>query len=241
MKTVTLDNTVGELVRLNPRTARAFKDLGIDFCCGGKKSLREVCNSKSLEPDELLEAIRRSVECDPRAVREVDCSPMGLSQLADHIVSTHHAYLENELPRLGEMVEQVARVHGEEHEELTELREVFLAFEDEIRQHMLKEEEVLFPALGHLEASDAPVAFPFGSVSNPIQAMLHEHDSAGDALKRMRKLTNGFTPPPQACDTWRAVLEGLRDLEEDLHWHIHKENNILFPLAVEIEKTLSLT
>ena len=240
MNDVHSESTVGSIVRDNPKTGRVFERFGIDFCCGGKRSLEEAVASASLDLDEVLEALRSAMADSARTSRERDCTRLSMEELVDHIVSTHHAYLGEELPRVGGMVEKVASVHGESHAELLELRDVYRAFAEELREHAQKEEQILFPAIREIERSEGAARFPFGSISNPIGAMEHEHDSAGGALKRMRELTDGFTPPAEACNTWLAMLEGLRDIEDDLHWHVHKENNVLFPLAVEAERDVAI-
>ena len=158
---------------------------------------------------------------------QVDADSMTLSKLCDHIEATHHAYLRKELPRLDKMTEKVARVHGEKEPELRELRAVFLEFQAELMPHMMKEEQILFPAIAEMSAGRTePMA-----LDDPIASMLREHDEAGAALARLRELSHGFQPPSDACNTYRALFAGLRDLEEDLHRHIHLENAALFPWA----------
>jgi regulator of cell morphogenesis and NO signaling len=158
-----------------------------------------------------------------------------LTELCDHIEQTHHEYLRAELPRLTAIIAKVADVHSQAHTELRELNEAFAALRAELQPHMQKEEQVLFPAIRQLEAADGEASFPFGSVANPIRMMEHEHDNAGDGLSRIRKITNDFAVPADACNTYLAMLDGLRELETDLHQHIHKENNILFPRSLELE------
>jgi regulator of cell morphogenesis and NO signaling len=161
-----------------------------------------------------------------------------MTELADHIEQTHHAYLREELPRLTGLVGKIREVHGERHPKLVEVQRVFLGLRDELMMHMMKEEQVLFPMIRQMEASDNEPSFDCGSVDNPIRVMEHEHDNAGNALARLNELTGGYLPPADACNTYRATLSGLQELELDLHLHIHKENNILFPRASEREKLL---
>lgn len=237
MTAVNTDVTVGQLVIDRPSRSRVFERLGIDFCCGGKKTLRQACGDKGLDPREVLKALA-SEESNAGQGQE-SVATLTLSQLCDHIMQTHHAYLREELPRLDAMVRKVAEVHGRLHPWMIELRSIFFAFRDELASHMMKEEQVLFPMIRHLEASSSRPTFHCGSISNPIRMMEHEHDHAGAALARMRVLTNGFSPPQGACNTFIAMLDGLAQLESDMHLHVHKENNLLFPRAEELYRRLA--
>ena len=168
----------------------------------------------------------------------VDYAAMAAGELADHVVETHHVYLRRELPRLADLIDKVAAAHGARHPELGDLRATFSGLREELELHLFKEERVLFPLIKQLEAARAPFPIHCGTVGNPIRVMTHEHDDAGSALERMRALTDGFQAPPDGCTTFRALYEGLAALEADLHRHIHKENNILFPKAVALEAAL---
>ncbi|MCC6487655.1 MAG: iron-sulfur cluster repair di-iron protein [Candidatus Hydrogenedentes bacterium] len=236
MTTISPEVTIGELVAERPSRSRIFEQLGIDYCCGGKKPLSEACAKKGLDPAMILERLEREAEALP------DTGPtpaeMTLSELAVHIESTHHLYLRNELPRLSKMAQRVAKVHGDKDQRLLLLSATFGVLAHELESHLAKEEHVLFPAIRALEAADKMLALPFGSVSNPIHCMEEEHDSAGAALERLRTLTDDYTPPEWACNTYRALLDGLRELELNMHQHVHKENNVLFPRAIEREKQL---
>jgi len=224
--------TVGEFVREQPARARIFEDFGIDYCCGGKTPLSEACAKRGLDVDVV---IRRLANVGSDALDSVDAGAMGLSELADHIVSTHHAYLRNELPRLDFMTEKVAGAHGDAEPRLHEIRRVFIACRAELDAHMLKEERVLFPMIRKLEQADGPVSFHCGSLANPIRMMEHEHDQAGDAMARFKELTDGYVPPEWACNTYRAMVDALAAFERDMHQHVHKENNVLFPSALRLE------
>lgn len=160
---------------------------------------------------------------------------MMLTELADHIEQTHHAYLRKELPRLEWMTEKVARVHGDKEPRLMKSREAFVALKAELEPHMMKEERILFPLIRQLEASADRSEFHCGSVADPIRQMEHEHNQAGDALAILNESTDGYTPPEWACNTYRAMLDSLAQLERDMHQHIHKENNVLFPKTLERE------
>ena len=165
----------------------------------------------------------------------VDAAAMSLTQLADHIVQTHHAYLRKELPRLGGMLEEVASAYGQRDTRLFHAGATFAAMSQELWSHMLKEEMCLFPMIRQLEASDRLPTFHVGSIADPIRQMELEHDGADSALERLRKLTDGFSPPRWACDTYREMLDAISYLERDMHVHIHKENDVLFPRALEME------
>jgi len=227
----TTERTVGEMVVENPSRARVFERFGIDYCCGGKIPLAEACTKQGADLAAVMQALSES-ETDTSSGDEKDWAQESMTSLVDHIVATHHAYLREEFPRLTQMTEKVARVHGERHAELPEVRDVFAAMRDELDQHMQKEEQVLFPMIKQLEAGNADAASHCGGIENPIRMMEHEHDSAGTALGRLRTLTDGYAPPADACNTYRVMLDSLAKLEADLHQHIHKENNILFPKAL---------
>ncbi len=235
MQTLDAQTTVGELVREVPSRARVFESMKIDYCCGGKIPLADACAKKKLDAAAVIEQLEK---CDPNRSREaiVDPDAMSLTELADHIESTHHAYLKDELPRLDIMTEKVARVHGDKDKRLFQMRDAFVALKAELEPHMMKEENVLFPLVRQLEASTEPQESHCASVSNPIRQMEHEHDLAGDALAILNASTDGYTPPEWACNTYRALLDSLAQLERDMHQHIHKENNVLFPKTLQLEQ-----
>ncbi|TWU33930.1 iron-sulfur cluster repair di-iron protein [Novipirellula artificiosorum] len=229
------DTAVGELVRQRPQRSRVFEQFGVDYCCGGKVSLRQACEKKNVNLDEVCENLKTCDQAPDRSEGLVDADLMTLTELANHIESTHHAYLKEEIPRLEWMTEKVARVHGEKDERLHALRKAFTAFRAEVEPHLMKEERILFPIVRQLEAADGPQEFHCGSVANPIRQMELEHDHAGDELATMHEATDGFVPPEWACNTYRALLSSLAELEQDMHQHIHKENNVLFPKAIQLE------
>jgi len=228
------EKTVGELVTERPARSRVFESFGIDYCCGGKRSLREACEKKGVPLDDVAARLEEA-DAVGSGDNGVDAGSLALDELVDHIIATHHAYLREELPRLTFMTGKVAKVHGEEDKRLVEVRDVFERMRAELESHMTKEEMVLFPAVKRLADATSRPQFPFGSLANPINAMEYEHDEAGDALAQLRTLTDGFMPPDWACNTYRAMLDGLHELEQDLHQHIHKENNVLFPRALKVE------
>ncbi|MFN8613083.1 MAG: iron-sulfur cluster repair di-iron protein [Vulcanimicrobiota bacterium] len=217
---------IGQLVAECPAAARLFERLGIDYCCGGRHTLREACLARGLDEEELLSELRGVLQ-EPC---EADLPGMDLAELTDYIVSLHHGYLRDTLPLLARQVERVAAVHGARRPELLEVRNLFQEFVSEMTDHMEKEEQILFPMIAGLAEGG-----PAFSLSRIIEVMEAEHDSAGQALAGMRRLTNGYVVPEGACTTYRAVLQGLAELEEATYIHVHAENHILFPRALAME------
>jgi regulator of cell morphogenesis and NO signaling len=235
---ITLHQTVGELASASLAAVRVFERHGIDYCCGGKRPLEEACRELGLAPEQVQSEIDRAMAA-PEG-QGTDWSAAPLPQLVRHILATHHEYLKLELPRLGQRLEKVMKIYGEKDAEtLAGLPGPFGALSAELDGHMHKEELLLFPAIERYEAavsSGSPLPpLPFGSIANPIRVMEREHDSAGNALRQMRDATRGYRVPEHACVTYRSLLDGLRELEADLHKHIHLENNILFPRAIALE------
>lgn len=220
-----LERTVGELVAERPGRSRIFQAANIDFCCQGSRTLREACQHKGIAAEPLVEQLEAEL-ADKQAPAQ-NPAELPPQELITHIVTTHHGYLRRELPRLHTMCERVAHVHGGHTPSLVEVFEVFRGMEDELNTHIMKEEQILFPAITALSRNES---IPM-SLDGPISCMMHEHEDAGAALARMRELTRGFQPPADACNTYRALFAGLAELEEDLHRHIHLENSVLFPVA----------
>ncbi len=229
----TAETTIGEIVAARPALARVFERLGIDYCCGGKQLLSQACTRHGLDLSTTLALLEAAGGAAQAGAPAVDAAGMTLTQLADHIEQTHHSYVKNELPRLEEMADRVARKHGGRDPRLAEVHATVCQLRDEMFSHMHKEEKILFPLVRALE-SGSPVDFHCGSIANPIRQMEAEHESAGEATARLRKLTDGFTPAIDACNTHRALLAGLAEFETDLHVHVHKENSILFPRALAL-------
>lgn len=234
MTTFQVHDTVGEIVARQPELSRAFEEAGIDYCCGGKKTLDEACRKRGIDPQTFLGTLAKSASAGENPI--IDAATLSLAALADHIEQTHHAYLRAELPRLNAMTQKVASVHGENEPRLWQVRETFVALFEEMFSHMMKEERILFPMVRKIEASSTVPAFHCGSIAHPIHQMEAEHEQAGSALERLRELTDGYTPPDWACNTYRAMLEALARLERDMHQHVHKENNVLFPRALVMER-----
>ncbi|MCH7892641.1 MAG: iron-sulfur cluster repair di-iron protein [Gemmatimonadetes bacterium] len=227
--------TVGQMVVERPQRSRVFDRLHIDYCCGGKRTLEEACAKRGLDLKAVLaelEAFDAEAETQPDAVRPANLT---MTELADDIERTHHAYLREELPRLAGLVKKVSAVHGQAHPWLTGLTSVYAELVAELEPHMLKEEQILFPMIRELDQAATAPSFHCGSVGNPIKMMEMEHQNAGAALDRIREMTTDYEIPEGACNSFRAMLSGLEHLEADLHLHIHKENEILFPKASEME------
>ncbi len=233
--------TVGGLVAAKPGRSRIFEQLGIDYCCGGKVALAVACDKKGLDTNTVIQMLAAFDSLGAAPAEAVDPAGMTLAALADHIEQTHHAYLKTELPRLDFITEKVSRVHGDHDPRLAEMRTAFVGLSQEMLSHMQKEEHILFPMIRRLEQSRNASILHCGTLANPIHQMESEHDSAGGAMARMRELTDNFTPPAWACNTYRAMLDALAQLERDLHQHVHKENNVLFPRALEFEQSLAPT
>jgi regulator of cell morphogenesis and NO signaling len=233
-QTEVMTKTVGEMAKENPSSVRVFEKYGIDYCCRGKVSLSEACEARGIASAELQAEL--DLAATPKTGAERDWSGTPLALLIDHIVGTHHVYLKSELPRLRQLLGKVRDAHGESLEPLVR---IFDALHAELDAHLAKEEMVLFPLIKGMETAQqagrrAPTSH-CGSVNNPIAVMEHEHDNAGRALEALRQATCNYTLPADACNSYRALYFGLRELEADLHQHIHLENNILFPRAAELE------
>jgi regulator of cell morphogenesis and NO signaling len=233
--------TVRDIALESPASIRVFEAFGIDYCCGGRKPLSEACAAKNLSVDEVIEALASAGPATERGTE--DWTTQSLGALAAHIVNTHHAYVRRELPRLTELAEKVVRRHGETKPELPVIQSKLAELGEELLQHCAKEEVVLFPYVAKFEQAIADgTSKPhgcFGTVASPIAMMTQEHDAAGALLAQMRELSSNFTPPVGACPTFHAFYSGLHEFEQDLHQHIHLENNILFPRAIALEASQS--
>lgn len=232
--------TVGELVARDSRTAAVFDEFGIDFCCRGQLSLADACRAAAVDPAEIgraLEAMDAMPPADNQADNDVMRWPA--ARLIDHIVDTHHAYVRSALPVISARLATLVAVHGSRHPELYGIAAAFEEVSRDMIQHMKKEECVLFPYIRELAAgSDAPYASPFGTVENPIRMMRREHQQAGDELRLIRLLANDYLAPADGCATYRVTFAELAEFERDLHRHVHLENNVLFPKAIELERRL---
>ena len=231
--------TVREIALEQPTAVRVFEQFGIDYCCGGRKPLAEACAARNLEIDSVLAALE---EAEKKPGIEIEnWADKSLESLSSHIVAKHHAYVKRELPRLAQLAEKVVNRHGSTKPELLEIANALMQLDEELTEHLAKEEAILFPYISALEQSvSLGAARPnncFGAVANPIAMMTQEHDAAGSLLSEIRRLSGDFTTPEDACPTFHAFYDGLREFEQDLHQHIHLENNILFPRAIELENS----
>lgn len=239
MQELEIKRTVGQLVTDNYKAAEVFKKHKIDFCCGGKKSLDLVCAEQGLDYDTIvneLNDINQEGELPSQNFKRWDAA-----FLSDYIVQTHHRYVTDAIPLLLELTEKVARVHGAKHPELVSINYHFKALASELTSHLKKEEMVLFPYIKQMANAQNGISAPFGTVQNPINMMEHEHDDAGELIYRIRELSDDFTPPEGACNTYKVTFAKLKEFEQDLYQHIHLENNILFPKAIELEQSLAVS
>jgi len=236
MITLEPNKTVRDVVLENPEVSRVFEKVGIDYCCGGQRSLGDACASAGVTLEDLNKSLTLT---NISRVEKIDFRSVSLTELIDHILDTHHLFTRTELKRLRALMTKVCLKHGQNHLELAQLEALFDRLSAELEPHMMKEERVLFPYVRVMEAAvndQRSLAAPlFGTVANPIRMMMFEHDNAGYLLKQMRQLTHDYTPPTDACMSYRTLYQSLDALEKDLHQHIHLENNILFPRAVTME------
>lgn len=235
------DQEIGQFVAQDFRTAAVFSEYGIDFCCRGNRPLATVCEKNGLAIDEVLTKLDIAVSTQNNAAIDYKSWPLDL--LATYIEKTHHKYVQSKIPVLHQFLAKLCSVHGERHPELLEINSEFLKVSEELLQHMMKEEQILFPQIKKMVANldaNTPIERPaFGTVKNPITMMEHEHDNAGEVFRTIAKLTNNYTPPEDGCTTYQVAFSMLAEFEKDLHLHIHLENNILFPEALKLERKLT--
>jgi regulator of cell morphogenesis and NO signaling len=227
--------TVGEIVATDFRAAAVLERFGIDFCCGGRRALDEACRTASADPAEVVRALA-ALPSVPDA--DTDVTQWRLDRLVDHIVSTHHEYVRSSMPTIRRYLARLVEVHGARHPELARVAAYFDMVVGDLAQHLLKEEQVLFPYVRELAMTAAGgrhVPSPFGTVENPIRMMEREHREVADELRTIRELTHGYVAPDDGCATYAACMEELQRFELDLHRHVHLENNVLFPKAIALE------
>ncbi|HET8736532.1 MAG TPA: iron-sulfur cluster repair di-iron protein [Pricia sp.] len=231
------EKTIGQMVAEDYRTAQVFRNHKIDFCCKGNRSLQEVAEKQNLNMDVLVQELTK-VHQTPET-ENTDFKSWPLDLLADYIEKKHHRYVEERIPVLQQYLDKLCKVHGQHHPELYEIRKHFEISGGELAMHMKKEELVVFPWIRKMirtEQGQGTLGSPrFGTVKNPIQTMMQEHDNEGERFRQIARLSNDYTPPADACNTYRVAFSLLQEFEEDLHRHIHLENNILFPKAETLE------
>ena len=228
---------VGEIAAANPRAKRVLEEAGLDYCCGGEKSLHDACMRANVSPEEILKRLQEnSKQAGPD---EANWASASLSDLTQHIREKHHRYVREVIPRVRALLGRVKAKHGQNHPELAGIEELFFDLGQDMYSHMQKEEQILFPYIEALQSStggNGKLEPPFfQTVRNPVQMMMQEHDSAGEALLAMRKLSSAYQTPADGCESYRELYRSLAEFEGDMHTHVHLENNILFPRAVELE------
>lgn len=238
--------TVRELAVEIPNATRVFERLGIDYCCGGGKSLQDACTQAQVSVDEVLRTLEQGAVPDKSAGEEdSDLNQLALKELAEHIVNKHHAYVRQEVPRIQKLLAKVVAVHGKHHPELAVVQQHMGTVSAELTSHMRKEEMVLFPYIKGLEeaagAGRRVPRPPFGTIRNPVRMMELEHEAAGDVLEQISKASSDYTPPAEACFSYKTLYAALKEFAEDLHQHVHLENNILFPRAIALEEKSEFT
>jgi regulator of cell morphogenesis and NO signaling len=240
---MTLDSnkTVRELAVEVPSATRVFEKLGIDYCCGGGKKLNEACDQAKLAVNQVLRDLEQAEKArQERQESSTDWNSEPLADVIAHIVKKHHAYVLTEIASLSHLAEKVSSKHGPAHPETVKVNELFELLANELTMHLMKEEQILFPYIVRLEESSIEktpvIPSCFGTVQNPIQMMVMEHDNAGEVLRELRAVTSDYKFPEDACTSYRTLYTGLLEFEADLHQHIHLENNILFPRAIAMEK-----
>lgn len=234
------ETTVREYAATIPGATRLFEKYGIDYCCGGARPLADVCAERGIDATVVLDGLQGLAGEAGKSPDDRDFARFTMSELMNHIVSTHHEFTRYEMDRIEKLLVKVLAAHGDRHPEVLAIEKDFAALAAELRPHMVKEEQVLFPYIAQIElfasrGANAPAPM-FGTVQNPVRMMTVEHEMAGELLSHIRELAGGFVPPADACPTFTALYEALEGFEGDLHEHIHLENNLLFPRAVAMEK-----
>ena len=238
MVQIDVSMTLAEAVDAHPAMAREFERLGLDYCCGGQRTLAEACTLVGIDSDATVAELTAAAANGSTATA---WARMSADDLVDHLVATHHRYLWDEMPRVSALVDKIVSVHGARHPELGDVAACYAHIRADLEPHMLKEERVLFPMVRELAAASESPSFHCGSLRNPISVMLSEHDAVGDLLAKLRRLTNGYTPPADGCASYAACFSAMAEIEADTHLHIHKENNVLFPLVVRLEAERAVT
>lgn len=231
---------IGAMVAEDFRTAAVFKKYGIDFCCKGGRTIADACEKKNIDEQKIYEEIENLPKSGGA---NIDFTSWPLDLLADYVEKTHHRYVEEKTPVLQAFLDKLCKVHGDRHPELFEIRELFDESAKDLAAHMKKEELILFPFVRNMikaqQTGEALRQPHFGTVENPVNMMQHEHTVEGERFEKIATLTDGYTPPADACNTYKVAFAMLQDFENDLHTHIHLENNILFPKSIRLEKDFS--
>lgn len=232
--------TVGDVVVKYPGLRQSLEKLGIDYCCGGKRPLTEAAKAAGVEWSKVEKTLVAALAAPPQRADTTDWNTVSLTVLTDHILDKHHVFTKEQLPRLDDLLARLQRAHADHHGKMLKvIRQAYEPLRAELDDHLMKEEQILFPAIKDIDAfmtgkGKRPVVH-CGTIANPIAQMEAEHESAGNALVEIRQLTDDFTLPSDACQTFAAFYEGMEALEMDLHEHIHLENNILYPKSLKLE------
>jgi regulator of cell morphogenesis and NO signaling len=236
-----LNKTLAQIVTANHQAASVFEKYHLDFCCKGKRPLSQAISEKELQAEQVITELNEVISKPDQHTALLNY--ITLTQLCEYIVAVHHAYVRQSSEQIFSYLEKIASKHGDRHPELLKILKLFTEVKEEMREHMFKEENILFPRIQELEKhnlENSPLALPAsGYIEAPISVMEHEHDSAGNILDEIRELTNNYTPPADACTTYRVAFASLQGFEADLHQHVHLENNILFPRSIEMIKKLN--
>lgn len=230
-----LTKSLAKIVTENHKTANVFEKYQLDFCCKGKRTLQEACKENKINPVEVLSDLELAMLAAKNDAGDPDT--LSLNDLSNYIVDTHHSYVRNELPLIYGYLQKVASKHGERHPELYKIFELFAAVKEEMEMHMLKEEKILFPRIREVEKlinDSVTLHINNTFIAAPVSVMEQEHDHAGSLMAEIRELTKNYTPPTDACTTYKLSFEALKAFEQDLHQHVHLENNILFPKALKL-------
>lgn len=229
--------TIGQLVAHNYRTAAVFKKYNIDFCCNGNRTIEDAANQNNTNLTQLQKEIQLAMEAPQN--NAIDYASWPLDLLADYIEKKHHRYVSTQIPVLDEYLTKIVKVHGQHHPELLTIKQLFDQSAAELTHHMYKEENMLFPFIRKMVTEQGRHGASFGTVQNPIKMMMHEHDIEGERFRKISELSANYNPPADACNTYKVAFSLLQEFEDDLHLHIHLENNILFPKAIAFEATLN--
>ncbi|MCC6252943.1 MAG: iron-sulfur cluster repair di-iron protein [Bacteroidia bacterium] len=236
---ISVNSIIGEVVAKDYRAASVFKQYNIDFCCNGNRSIKDACLDKNINASEIIGKLNDTISANGQG-SNVDYTSCPLDLLADYVEKKHHRYTESKISEIKPYLNKIVKVHGANHPELAQIEQLFLESAGELAKHMKKEELILFPFIRKMAESkhSGRVLNPphFGTVNNPIETMFKEHDQEGERFRKIAELSNNYTPPADACNTYRITFALLNEFEEDLNLHIHLENNILFPKAIELEK-----
>jgi regulator of cell morphogenesis and NO signaling len=235
------EQSLADIVRHDPRAARVLERFGLDYCCGGRQTLEKAAAARKVAIAPVVKALEGLGT--PESAAPADADWKQLDDLTRHLVDRHHGYVRDITPTIQAWLAKLTARHGARHPELEQVREAFETLATELAAHMAKEENILFPFIDDLAAARRqgkrlPTS-PFGTVLHPVHVMEADHRAAAELLARLRTLTGGFALPDDACTTYRLCYTELEQFERDLHWHVHLENNVLFPRALELEQQLA--